>query len=69
MNGFKQTDVVARLELLGSSISRTSYVKIENGYRNIKISDLVALKNIFGVDYAEFFKDIPTSRPSKQKQN
>lgn len=54
---------------LGSSISRTSYVKIENGYRNIKISDLVALKNIFGVDYAEFFKDIPTSRPSKQKQN
>ena len=30
---------------------------IECGKRNIKASDLRLMKEVFGVDYAEFFKD------------
>lgn len=31
------------------------YVKIETGTRNIRISDFLALKQIYGVDFSEFF--------------
>lgn len=39
-------------------MSRSTYAKIELGQGNIKASDLVALKEIYDVDYDEFFKDV-----------
>lgn len=51
-----QEQVVARLQLLGSSMSRATYSKIETGTRNIKAGDLAALKEVFGVSYDEFFR-------------
>ena len=44
------------------SESRGTYSGIETGRANIFDSDLVALKQIFDVDFAEFFEGIPTSR-------
>ena len=52
-----QADVVARLQLMSSIMSRSTLANIETGRRNIKASDLKALKIIFDVEYEEFFDD------------
>lgn len=52
-----QMQVVEKMQLIGSSISRSTYANIETGRRNIKASDLRALREVFNVDYSEFFKD------------
>ena len=46
-----------KLELMGGLMSRSTLANIEAGRRNIKASDLKALKILFDVDYEEFFKD------------
>ncbi len=51
-----QTDVIAKLQLMGSIMSRSTLANIETGRRNIKASDLRLLKLIFNVDYEEFFR-------------
>lgn len=57
-----QEQTVAKLSVLGSPLSRSTYSLIELGKNNIFVSDLVALQQIFQIDYSEFFKDIETSR-------
>lgn len=54
-SGYSQSQLVAKLHLMGSNMSRSTYSKIETGSRNIRISDLIALKVIYGVDFSEFF--------------
>ena len=60
--GYTQEEVVTGLQLLGSPIHRVSYAQIESGRNNIFVTDLVAMKEFFDVEYSEFFRDIPTSR-------
>ena len=50
-------EVVGQLQLMGSSMSRSTLANIESGRRNIKASDLKALQKLFDVDYEEFFED------------
>lgn len=52
-----QQQVVAKLQLMGSSMSRNTLAQIETGRRNIKATDLKSLKYIFDVEYDEFFKE------------
>lgn len=52
-----QMQVVEKMQLIGSSISRSTYANIETGRRNVKASDLKALREVLDVDYSEFFKD------------
>ena len=52
-----QSDVIAKIQLLGSTMSRSTLANIEVGRRNIKVSDLKALKMIFNVDYSDFFEE------------
>ena len=52
-----QAEVVGQLQLMGSSMSRSTLANIESGRRNIKASDLKALQILFAVDYEEFFED------------
>lgn len=52
-----QQDVVSKLQLMGSIMSRSTLANIETGRRNIKASDLKALQIIFNVDYKDFFED------------
>lgn len=54
--GLKQTDVIARLQLLGVEISVYSYSKIETGKQNPTVSLLVGLTEVFGGDFNEMFK-------------
>lgn len=53
-----QYKLVEKMQLLGSIISRSTYSKIELGFGNLKVSDLVALKQIYNIDYDEFFEGI-----------
>ena len=52
-----QREVVEQLQLMGSNLSRSSFANIECGRRNIKASDLKALRVLFQVDFEEFFRD------------
>ena len=63
--GMTQEQTVAKLQVLGSPLSRSTYSLIEMGRGNLYVNDLVGLQMVFGVSYEEFFKDIPPSRPSK----
>lgn len=58
ISGLSQYKLVAKMQLLGSNMSRSTYAKIEAGDRNIKITDLVILQKIYKVDYAEFFEGV-----------
>ena len=53
-----QYDMVAKLQLLGRSMTRANYAHIEQGVRNVYISDLILFKEILQVDYEEFFEGL-----------
>ncbi len=63
--GFTQEQTAAKLQLLGSPLSRSTFSLIEMGRGNIFASDLVALKMVFQVEYEDFFRDISPSRQAK----
>lgn len=65
--GLTQEQTVAKLQVLGSPLSRSTYSLIEMGKGNLYVNDLVGLQTVFGVAYEEFFKNIPPSRPSKSQ--
>ena len=65
--GLTQEQTVAKMQVLGSPTSRSTYLLIEMGRGNLFVSDLVGLQRVFNVPYEEFFRDIPPLRePSKR---
>lgn len=54
--GLTQEQVIAKLQLEGLSITRSIYAQIECGAYNIRVTELVALKKLFRVDYSAFFE-------------
>ena len=56
--GLTQEAVCAKLSVMGRPMMQNNYAQIESGKRNIFLSDLIALKEIFGVSYDELFKDL-----------
>lgn len=58
MQGLTQTDVCARMELFGRPMSQSTYAMIESGTRNIFVSDVIALKRIFNVEFEELFTNL-----------
>lgn len=57
-NSYSQEDVATKMSVLGRSISANHYGQIEQGRKNIFVSDLILLSEIFGVDFNEFFVDL-----------
>lgn len=53
--GLTQEQTVAKMQLLGISISRGTYSHIECGIANIKVQELLALCEIFQVQPGNFF--------------
>lgn len=51
-----QTDILAKLQLMGVEISVYSLSKIENGRQNPTVSLLSALTKILDCDYDAFFE-------------
>ena len=56
--GLTQDAVVAKLQLMGIEISRSTYAKIETNRSNIRVSELVALGRIFEVDFNRLFEGL-----------
>lgn len=50
-----QDGMVIQLQLRGRSMSRATYAHIEQGIRNVYVSDLILYKEILGASYEEFF--------------
>ena len=57
-NKLTQEQVIARMNLMGLPISKSSYAKIETNRMNIKVSELVALAKIFHTDINAFFSGL-----------
>lgn len=53
--GYTQMDVVRKVNLYGSTMSESTYSKIEQGTRNIFASDLIILRLVLGFTYDELF--------------
>lgn len=56
--GMTQEQVTIQLQLRGFDISRSIYSQFECGIYNIRVDELIALKQIFGVSYEDFFAPI-----------
>lgn len=57
--GLTQGQVAAQLQLRNCDVSRSTYAQMESCSHGIRISVLVALKEIFHAEYADFFADLP----------
>ncbi|MBC2196605.1 helix-turn-helix domain-containing protein [Listeria booriae] len=53
-----QDQVVAKMNVMGLNISKSTYAKLETNRMNIRVSELVALKIIFNAEFNDFFEDI-----------
>ena len=54
--GLKSTEVIAKLQLMDINVTSGIYSKVLNGRNNPTVNMLIALKEIFNVNYDEFFK-------------
>ncbi len=54
-NNLTQEQTVAKMQVLGIEISRSSYAQLECGLYNIKVQELLALAEIFHTPVASFF--------------
>ncbi len=59
--GLTQEQTVARLQVRGCDISRSTYAKMEGGRYNIRAEELAALREIFNTTYDAFFDGIHPS--------
>ena len=57
-----QKDLVSKLALLGRTMSRANYAHIEQGVRNVYISDFILFKEILDVSYEELFRGLTPIR-------
>lgn len=55
--GLTQDQLVAKMQIRGSSMSRSTLANIETGRRNIKAYDLKIMKEILDVPYEDFFEN------------
>ncbi len=53
-----QEEITAKMQLAGCDISRSIYSQMESGSYNIRVSELVALSEILGVDFNTLFEGL-----------
>ena len=56
--GFSQESLAARLQILGLPISREIISQMELGRYSIRVSVLLALKELYDVSFDEFFRGL-----------
>ena len=54
----KGVHIIAKLNLMGLNISKSTYAKLETNRMNIKVSELIALSKIFKTDMNAFFEGL-----------
>lgn len=55
-HNMKAVDVIAKLQLMGLSITTGTFSKVENGYNNPSVDLLICLTEIFHCDFNAFFQ-------------
>ena len=55
-HGMKAVEVIAKLQLMGLSITTGTFSKVENGYNNPSVDLLICLTKVFHCDFNEFFQ-------------
>ena len=53
-----QDQVIAKMNLMGIQISKSTYAKLETNRMNIKVSELMAMKEIFEGEFNDFFEEL-----------
>ena len=53
-----QDQVIAKMNLMGIQISKSTYAKLETNRMNIKVSELVAMKESFESEFNDFFEGL-----------
>ena len=53
-----QDQVIAKMNLMGIQISKSTYAKLETNRMNIKVSELVAMKENFECEFNDFFEEL-----------
>ena len=53
-----QDQAIALLQLKGIEVSKSTYAKIETNRLNVKVSELLALSQIFHCEISEFFEGL-----------
>ena len=53
-----QDQVIAKMNLKGIQISKSTYAKLETNRMNIKVRELVAMKEIFECEFNDFFEEL-----------
>lgn len=56
--GLSQETVAAKLQLRGISVSREMLSQMELGRYNIRVTILIALKELYGATFDEFFEGL-----------
>ena len=56
--GISQEKLCAMLQLRGCDIGRSTYDKYERGELNVKVSVLIQLKDFYGCNFDDFFKNL-----------
>lgn len=64
---FTQERIATEMQLYGCSTTRNTYAQMEGGTYNIRISELLVLKEIYGCTMEDFFVGLP--KPEKLKSN
>jgi transcriptional regulator with XRE-family HTH domain len=54
--GLKATEVIAKLQVHGVNVTTGIFSKVEHGLNNPSVDMLIALAEIYGCSYDEFFK-------------
>ena len=54
--GFTQEQLSAKLQLAGCDITRSAVAKIEVGQRHLYPDEIIKLRKILNVDYAQIFE-------------
>lgn len=62
-NGFKQKEIIAKLDLLDINVSRSTYARYETGELNIPVCILVALHFIYNCSFDAFFEGLVLMHP------
>ncbi len=57
-NGLSQEELASKLQVMGISVSREMISQMELGRYNVRVSILVALKQIYKVSFDEFFEGL-----------
>ncbi len=57
-SGLSQEAVAAKLQLMGISVSREMISQMELGQYNIRVTVLLALKQIYNADFSDFFEGL-----------